>query len=256
MSRSSIVTVVLSAALVALLALQVATSMRLAKLQDQVSKLEERPAGSGGAGAAGDPARNSAGTNEAAGTGASGNAKPADAGSSSGTGTAGGDNAAGSAAGAHKPAARAADGALSEKDIEALIEKKLAAHDKKNPLAQIMNFEDPMVVMERELKLSSIQKTRIGQHMKERDDATMELYQGEEARKDWKGTEAKVEEIRKKCDESVKRELDLAQQDKYEELKKSGKLMDFGSGGGMSIMIGGPAKSGDEGTDPAPPDGK
>jgi hypothetical protein len=74
--------------------------------------------------------------------------------------------------------------------------------------------------------------------MKERDDATMALWQGEEARKDWRAVQEKGDELRKNCDESIKRELDLAQQDKYDELKKSGKLMDFG-GGGRSVVIGG-----------------
>lgn len=237
MSRNTVVHVILGALIVALLALQVATMARMNRLQEQVAKLEERPAGAGGAGSAvADGARPGEGgvdAARAAGGRAEGGGPGADGAGATGGAPAGTADAGGSSA--RRPAARPADGALTEKDIEAMIEKKLAEHDKKNPLSAIMNFEDPLAVMERELKLSPIQKTRIQQHFKERDDAVMELWQSEEARKDWRGTEEKAGEIRKKCEESVKRELDLAQQDKYEELKKAGKISDFG--GGMSIVI-------------------
>ncbi len=247
MQKSLLAPLILGAAVLALLALQVSTSMRITKLQEQIAKLEERPGGGGATVASADGGRSSAGGSDPAREGsahADGGGRGSDAPAVPAAGP--GDPGPG---GSRKPVLRTADGPITEKDIEALIEKKLAEHDKKNPLAQIMNFEDPLVVMERELKLSPIQKTRIQQHFKERDDAMMELWQTEEARKDWRGTEEKAGELRKKCEESVKRELDLAQQEKYEELKKAGKISDFG-GGGMSIMIGGSKDS----TDPA--DGK
>lgn len=233
MPRSSIATAILGAAVLALLALQVATSQRISKLQEQLARLEEKPGpGAAAPGGAGDAARAGTGgtpaatEQPAAGTG----------GDAPGRVAAGpGPTDAPDAAPGRKPVARAAEGPLTERDIEAMIEKKLAEHDKKNPLAQIMNFEDPLAVMDRELKLSPIQKTRIQQHFKERDDAIMDLWQSDEARKDWRGTEGKAAELRKKCEESVKRELDLAQQEKYEELKKAGKISDFGAG--VSIMI-------------------
>ena len=248
MKRAALVPIVLSATVVALLALQVATSSRLAKLQDQVSKLEERPAAGGTAG--GESATPVAGA-ETAGTkavssGDSVTGPGPDAGPVAGTASSGGTD--GNATAARKPGRKSGE-PMTEKDIEALIEKKLAARDKKNPLNALMNFEDPMKVMERELKLTALQKTRILEHMKERDDATMELWQSEEARKDWRGIQEKSDELRKKCDESIKREMDLTQQDKYEELKKSGKLMDFG-GGGRSVVIGGFGTSSEDGTDP------
>jgi hypothetical protein len=235
MQRSLLVPLILGAAVLSLLGMQIATSMRLAKLQEQIAKLEAAPAG--GAGAEGSK------TNGGGSTETAGSASPADS-------TAGGNQPAGTSgvAGAadaprdvvtgtgKKPVVRKLDGPLSESDVEAMIDKKLAERDKKNPFAQIMNFEDPLVVMERELKLSPIQKSRIQGHFKERDDATMDLWQSDEGRKDWRGTEEKAAELRKKCEESVKRELDLAQQDKYEELKKAGKISDFG-GAGVSIMI-------------------
>ncbi|MCE9582650.1 MAG: hypothetical protein K8T20_09175 [Planctomycetes bacterium] len=254
MSRS---TVVLGALVLALLAISIGTSLKLVKLQEQVAKLEERQGGASvpAGGTAGSQVA-SGGAKDSTGTATAGNGAVSDAGTANGNTSPGSDSPAGGGGTGRKPAARATDGTLSEKDIEAMIEKKLAAHDQKNPLATFMNFEDPMVVMERELKLSSIQKTRIQQHIKERDEATMELYQAPEARKDWKAAEEKATELRKTCDESVKRELDLAQQDKYEELKKSGKLMDFGSGGGMSIMIGGPATKEDDPANPDPAGGK
>lgn len=235
MPRSTLATVILGAAVLALLALQVATSQRISKLQEQLARLEERPgpgpAAAGGGSEAGRPG--TAGTDLAAGQPAAGGGTGGDA---PGRATAGSGAAdAPETAPGRKPVARASDGPLTEQDIVALIDRKLAEHDKKNPLAAIMNFEDPLTVMDRELKLSPIQKTRIQQHFKERDDAIMDLWQSEEGRKDWRGTEAKAGELRKKCEESVKRELDLAQQEKYEELKKAGKISDFGAG--VSIMI-------------------
>ncbi len=236
MQRSILAPLILGAAVLALLALQVSTSMRITKLQEQIVKLEERPGGGGGStvAAATDGTRSGAKAGEAARDG-SGRVDGGGHGSDAPANVAGGSSDPGPS-GAKKPVLRAADGPITEKDIEAMIEKKLAEHDKKNPFAQIMNFEDPVAVMERELKLSPIQKTRIQQHIKEREDAIMELWQTEEARKDWRATEEKAGELRKKCEESVKREMDLAQQEKYEELKKAGKISDFG--GGMSIMIG------------------
>ena len=253
MKRATLVPIVLSATVVALLALQIATSNRLAKLQDQVAKLEERPAAGGSA--AGEAARASGGTESGVAPGASHSGKGSPGEGHSGAGSPAGSANTGSAdadaASPLKSPRKAAGEAMSEQDVEALIEKKLAARDKKNPLASFMNFEDPMTVMDRELKLSPIQKTRIAGHMKERDDATMDLWQTEEGRKDWRATQEKSEELRKKCEESVKRELDLAQQDKYEELKKSGKLLDFG-GGGASVVINGFGTSDDDGAEPPP----
>ena len=241
MKRAALVPIILSASVVALLALQVATSNRLAKLQDQIAKLEDRPV-AGGAPAvstAPDPAGAGLGgtTGVVSGAPAPGTDAPAGAANPGGADV---DTA------SPLKSPRRAGEALSEADVEALIEKKLAARDKKNPLASFMSFEDPMTVMERELKLSPIQKTRIAGHMKERDDANMDLWQSEEGRKDWRANQEKSEELRKKYHESVKRELDLAQQDKYEELKKSGKLHDFG---GSSVVIGGFSTSDEDGAE-------
>ncbi|MEK7468928.1 MAG: hypothetical protein AAB074_16255 [Planctomycetota bacterium] len=255
MTRAALAPIALSAAVVALLALQVATSNRLAKLQDQVAKLEERPLpagstpGEAAVAAGGGSQEGPAGAATGAGSGSPVTGADFPAGSATGSAGSGTDSAAGL-----KSPRRAAGEAMSEQDVEALIEKKLAARDKKNPLASLMNWEDPMTVMERELKLSPIQKTRIAGHLKERDDATMDMWQSEEARKDWRATQEKSEDLRKKCDESVKRELDLAQQDKYEELKKSGKLVDFG-GSGTSVVFR-EVGTDDEPEGTEPPDGK
>ena len=241
MRRAALVPIILSASVVALLALQVATSNRLAKLQDQLAKLEDRPA-AGGSGAV-ETAGVSAGTEHGGTSGVASGAPVQGTGEPAGAANPGGADV--DAASPLKSPRRSGE-AMSEADVEALIEKKLEARDKKNPLASFMSFEDPMTVMERELKLSPIQKTRIAGHMKERDEANMDLWQSEEGRKDWRANQEKAEELRKKYDESVKRELDLAQQDKYEELKKSGKLHDFG---GSSVVIGGFSTDDEEGTE-------
>ena len=231
MSRSTVGTALIWVALLALFGMQVAISVRLNRIQEQTGKSDERPAAGavadrGGAGGeitnAGDTAKTPTENRAGGGTPA------ADAGSAPA------DD--GNRMTAKGPAPRRAEGVMSESDIEALVERKLKEHDKNNPF-KFLDMEDPVVVMERELKLSPIQKTRIMQHRKERDDAVMALWETEEGRKNFRETQEKVEELGKKCDESVKRELTLEQQDKYEELKKSGKLMDFAGGGGMSIVI-------------------
>jgi hypothetical protein len=231
--------VALWALVVALLATQVVIAMRLVKVQDQLSRIEERPAAaapsgnaagapaggltaSTGSASAGDPAPGSSHATDAADVRAAGPADPPP------------DGAAPVKPKRNDPVDP--DAAVCAKDVEKMIEKALAERDKKNPLAQIFEFEDPMVVMERELKLSPIQKSRIQQHWKERDDAMMDVWGTEEARKDWREASRKVEELQKTCDENVRRELDLAQQEKYDDLKKKGKLHDWG-GGGVSVMI-------------------
>lgn len=216
MTRSRLAVI---AALASLFVLQIATSVRLAGLQNQLAKWEERAGG--GAVAAAATARD---------PGVAPATRPGMEPTSSFTPESGADR--GSCAPAGLPAA--ADLPMLRKDVEALIAKKIAEYDEGWEDAA---WEDPMTVMERELRLSPIQKTRIAGHMKERDEAAMDLWGAEGARRDWRGTEAKVGELRKQCDEAIRRELDLAQQDRYEELKKSGQLVDIGGGGG-TIVIG------------------
>lgn len=231
MQRQALSTGLVWAGLLALLIAQVVLAMRLAKLQDAVSKIsEDRPSVAAlpdraGGGGGGSPSGAGSGTERepAAGAPSNGSGAPAPEGSPAGSGPIG-----------RAPAANS--GGLSAEDVEKLVEKKLKEHDKKNPFAEILNFEDPLVVMERELKLSPIQKTRIQGHLKERDEAAQEIWASGDPRKEWKEMEAKQQELRKKCEENVKRELDLAQQEKYDELKKAGKINDFG-GAGVSIMI-------------------
>jgi hypothetical protein len=143
MKPGAIVPIILSASVVALLALQVATSSRLAKMQDQLAKLEERPAA--GASAPPETAAVPAGADHAGTTGTASVAGPA-SGSDSPAGTATPAGTAGEGASTRKSSRHSGE-AMSEKDVEALIEKKLAARDKKNPLASLLNLEDPMTVM-------------------------------------------------------------------------------------------------------------
>ncbi|NUN48735.1 MAG: hypothetical protein HUU15_07910 [Candidatus Brocadiae bacterium] len=237
MQRGSVATGLLWAAVAAMIGMNVILCLRVVKLQDAVDRVEARPAppagGAGDAPAEGDPAaaaRKPAGA-EGTTAGATGAMSPKSAGHAADSGST--ETVARDVSGR---AERKLEKSFTEKDVEALIEKKLAERDKKNPLASILNFEDPMVVMERELKLSDLQKTRIAQHRKERDEAMMDLWQSEEGRQNWRDNQKKMEELTRTCDESIRRELTLDQQEKYESLKKSGKLLDFG-GGGASVVI-------------------
>jgi hypothetical protein len=83
---------------------------------------------------------------------------------------------------------------------------------------------DPMGVLEKELALSPVQKLRIQEHWKSRDEAFGKVPQ-ESLLKDPLEHIRKMTEIEEGCETAVKRELDFAQQEKYDALKKEGKLL-------------------------------
>lgn len=84
-------------------------------------------------------------------------------------------------------------------------------------------LEDPMAVMEKELGLSPAQKLRVQALWKRRDAELMkgvdEGFQGNPG-EHFK----KLKEVEERYDEEIKRELDFAQREKYDALKKEGKL--------------------------------
>lgn len=84
-------------------------------------------------------------------------------------------------------------------------------------------MQDPIALMEKELGLSPAQKLRIQDYWKRRDDAILKLAgdgfknPGEHLRK--------ATEIEEEYETAVKRELDFSQQEKYDALKREGKLI-------------------------------
>lgn len=126
--------------------------------------------------------------------------------------------------------------------VEDIVRRLLKERDQKSPFADLINMEmeDPIVVMERELKLSPSQKLRIEDHMKARDAANDELMKGEWWKSDSKAYSEQWQAVHNNYEAAVKGELDYNQQQKYDELRKSGKLMDWGgSGSTKSVFIGG-----------------
>jgi hypothetical protein len=225
------------AAIVALIAVQVVFCVRLAGMQEQIAKLsEERPAAppaphdggrkdvasAPGAGASGQPSESGAAS---AGTGATDSAVASDP-----PGDAGGVAA---RAPGRNPGGDG--GSMSKADVEALIDKKLKEKDDKSPF-KLFAMDDPLEVMEKELRLSPLQKDRIKQHY---DDAQREISEmwmkGMSDKEHWADTVKKTEEVEKRKEENIKRELDLAQQEKYDELKKAGKLNGVAGGTGMVV---------------------
>jgi hypothetical protein len=91
------------------------------------------------------------------------------------------------------------------------------------------DMADPLVVMERELNLSPSQKVRIGELFKQKQEEMIKAHDDSKMGEAFK----KMREIDQRYEELVKAELDVAQQQKYEELKKNGKLMP-----GLMIKIG------------------
>lgn len=95
--------------------------------------------------------------------------------------------------------------------------------------AEAIRMEDPLTLMEKELGLSPSQKLRIGELWKKRDAEMMKQVEGNlgnlEAMK-------KVKEFEERYDLEIKRELDFAQQEKYDALKKQGRLH-----GGVVVQI-------------------
>lgn len=88
--------------------------------------------------------------------------------------------------------------------------------------------DDRLALLERELGLNALQKTRVAELLKQRA-AEEDALSAELARKMQEGTLAnpmeaipKAMEIGTRYDDLLKKELDLGQQQKYEELKKKG----------------------------------
>jgi hypothetical protein len=95
--------------------------------------------------------------------------------------------------------------------------------------------EDRLALLERELGLNAMQKSRIGEILKQRA-ADEEAFSAELAKKMQEGTLAnpmdaipKAMEIGARYDELLKKELDLGQQQKYDDLKKKGVLPGAGN---------------------------
>ena len=125
--------------------------------------------------------------------------------------------------------AAAPDAPLPRNEVEQLVRRMIREEREKSPLGRGMNFtmEDPMKVMERELKLSPAQILRIKEHRKARRESFMQLDRDTSLQSDLKGYAKRFKDAEEAYHDAVKRELDFSQQKKYEDLRKSGKLMDL-----------------------------
>ena len=104
------------------------------------------------------------------------------------------------------------------KEVERQVEKRGPS------IGAVHRFEEPMVVMERELGLSPAQKVRIEELFKRREEEQRKFF--EEGFKGGPGAHAKaVQELEERYDTAIRQHLDFSQQQKYEELKKDGRLM-------------------------------
>lgn len=127
--------------------------------------------------------------------------------------------------------------------IEREVEKRLAEREKNRGAGVfsqgegvLLKMEEPIAVLERELALTPAQKERIAAIWKRRDEELREQAEnGSHGREMMK----RFIEIQERYDEEVKRELDVAQQRKFDELQKSGRLM---GGGVMFAFKGEPDK--------------
>lgn len=105
-----------------------------------------------------------------------------------------------------------------------LKEQGAAGHKFPRP----MTADQLLSMLEKELGLSESQKTRISEIWKQRDAEMRKMVEGGEF-----PPPKKLMEVQDRYHEAVKRELDIAQQQKYDDLKKQGKLM----GGGMVVAF-------------------
>lgn len=121
------------------------------------------------------------------------------------------------------------DAPVSAKQVEEIVARVLKEREEKNPLVKIFgNLEDPMTVMERELNLNEYQKGKIRDLRQARKAAEEELMNSGLEDQDFKTFDQKHRAIRDAYVTSLRNELDYNQKQKYDELVKSGKLLDVG----------------------------
>lgn len=137
------------------------------------------------------------------------------------------------------PASAASSRPVNTTEVEEIVNRILKERDKKHPFGDLFSIEmaDPMQVMEQELNLSPAQKLRIEEHRKNREAAFEELMSGAAPLADPKSFGEKSEAIENHYVASVKGELDYEQAKKYDELRNSGKLMDYGGSGSHARTI-------------------
>ncbi len=140
----------------------------------------------------------------------------------------------------------AAPGApLAAGDVESIVNRVLEEREKNSPFGRVvaMNLEDPMEVMKRELGLSPAQAMSVEGYRKGRRLALEELQKSGLMTNDARAWKDQTRAIQNNYEAMVRSELSAEQQKKYDELKKSGKLVDLGSGAGVSISIGMPGQA-------------
>lgn len=97
------------------------------------------------------------------------------------------------------------------------VERQLQA---RGPSIAFSGPQDPLTVLEKELGLSPAQKIRIGELFQQRDEEQRKLFEKGGPPQHLKA----LPELEARYEAEILRELDYAQQQKYEQLKKDGKL--------------------------------
>lgn len=124
--------------------------------------------------------------------------------------------------------------------VEDAVRRILEEREKGSPFkVGVQVLEDPVVVLERELKLSAAQKDQLQRFRKERLTAQSDLGRSELRKSHpdvWQEQARGVEEV---YQARVRNLLDSAQQEKYDALRSSGRLWDPapGSGGGVVYSV-------------------
>ncbi|MHC4607841.1 MAG: hypothetical protein ACYTAF_13085 [Planctomycetota bacterium] len=111
--------------------------------------------------------------------------------------------------------------------LEDMVRRLIKEEDEKNGMSiRIPNMEDPLEVMKREMNLTPAQALRIKEIRDGYLQAVDELMGSDRMMSDQQGWSDDFQALTKDYHEQVKSELDYNQKQKYDELRRSGKLMD------------------------------
>jgi hypothetical protein len=113
------------------------------------------------------------------------------------------------------------------------VERQLKDRGPGGFIGGAIRMEDPITVMEKELGLTPQQKLRIADLWKRRDDELMKMVETAPGVEGFREHAKKLQETETRYDTEIKRELDFAQAQKYDDLRKQGKLM----GGNVVIQL-------------------
>ena len=112
------------------------------------------------------------------------------------------------------------------------VERQLKERGGGGFLAGAVRMEDPITRMEKELGLTPAQKVRVADLWKRRDEELLKTAETAPGVEGFREHAKKLQEIEARYDAEIKRELDFTQAQKYDDLRRQGKLM-----GGVMIQL-------------------